>query len=104
MAAVGDRNARIGQRSDRRGDPGDHLEVDAGFGAGARLLAAASEDERIAALEPDDSLALAGEPQQQRGGFVLGTASGASWPRLPTLWHMLPAGIRSSSSRDASAS
>ena len=50
--AVRDRDARVGRRGDPGGDPRDDLERDAGLQADERLLAAAAEHERVAALEP----------------------------------------------------
>ena len=51
---MGDRDqGRGGHGRDRR-DARDDLERDAGLGERERLLAAAAEHERVAALEPDD--------------------------------------------------
>ena len=53
-AAVRDGDqCRGGNRRDRR-DAGDDLEVDPGLGERERFFAATTEDERVAALEPDD--------------------------------------------------
>ena len=54
-AAVGHRDARVGGGADGAGDPGDHLEGDAGGGQRLRLLAAAAEHERVTALQPHDA-------------------------------------------------
>ena len=51
--------------------PGHDLDVDAGVPAERELLAAAAEDVRVAALEPHDALALAGEVHEQRVDRVL---------------------------------
>ncbi|CAB4605069.1 unannotated protein [freshwater metagenome] len=50
----GDGNPGIGRHGDRRGDPRDHLVRETRRFEGGRFLAAAGEDERIAALETDD--------------------------------------------------
>ena len=55
VVAVGDRDAGVGRGGDPGGDAGDDLERDAGGGQRLGLLAAAAEDERVAALEPDDA-------------------------------------------------
>ena len=52
-------------QAERGGDAGHHLAGDAGCGQGLRLLAAAAEDERVAALQAHHALAFAGEPHQQ---------------------------------------
>src|SRR5437667_168960 len=51
-APVGDRDPGAGRDGHRAGDPRHDLERDPGPDAGQRLLAAAAEDERVAALEP----------------------------------------------------
>jgi hypothetical protein len=43
----------------------DDFELEPSLGEGERLLAAAAEDERIAALQPDDVAALAAERDEQ---------------------------------------
>jgi hypothetical protein len=53
VVAVRDRNARVGRRGDPGGDARHDLEGHAHPGQGLGLLAAATEDERIAALEAD---------------------------------------------------
>ncbi len=65
QAAMGQRNAGVGAAAGRRGDAGDDLEGDAGGGQSLRLLAAAAEGERIAALQPDDPAAAARQADQQ---------------------------------------
>ena len=57
---MGDRDPGVGGRGDAGGDPGHDLELDPGLAQRLALLAAAAEDERVAALEPDDALARAG--------------------------------------------
>ncbi len=71
VVAVGDRDAGVGGSGDPGGDPGDDLEGDAGVAQRLRLLAAATEDERVAALQPDDRAALARDPHQLRLGIGL---------------------------------
>ncbi len=53
-AAVGQRYAGVGRASGCGGDAGHDLEGDAMGGEMRRLLAAATEEKRIAALQPDD--------------------------------------------------
>ena len=55
VVAVGDRDPGVGGGGDPGGDPGDDLELDPGRAQRLALLAAAAEDERVAALEPDDA-------------------------------------------------
>ncbi len=55
VVAVGDRDAGVGGRGDPGGDPGDDLELDPGGAQRFALLAAAAEDERVAALQPHDA-------------------------------------------------
>ena len=55
-AAVRDRDARVGERGDAGGDAGHDLEGDAGGAQRQRLLAAAAEHERVAALQAHDRL------------------------------------------------
>ena len=78
MTPIGDRDARVGERADRRAHARHDLERDARRGAGARLLAAAAEHVRVAALETHDGAALAREPTSSalisscvRGGSVV---------------------------------
>ena len=52
-AAVGDRDADRSRHRDRARDAGDDLDVDPGGPARSYLLAAATEDVRVAAHEPD---------------------------------------------------
>ena len=70
-AAMGERDA--GDRGHRDGarDARHDLDVDAGVAAERDLLAAAPEDERVAALEPHDLLAVAGEGDEQLVDGVL---------------------------------
>ena len=51
VVAVGERNAGVGRGADRRRHARAHLEGDAMLGQRLDLLAAAAEQERIAALE-----------------------------------------------------
>ena len=69
---MGDRHARIGRHGDRRGDPGHDLVGDAGLAQRLRLLAAAAEDERVAALEAHDERARAAVLDQRLRRLVLG--------------------------------
>ena len=57
---MGDRNAGEGGRGDRRRHAGHDLEGDAGAHEGQRFLAAASENEGIAGIEANHSLAATG--------------------------------------------
>ena len=61
-------------RGDRRRDAGHHLAVDAGVGEGLCFLASPAEHERVATLQPNDLLALAGEPHEQDVDEVLSDA------------------------------
>ncbi len=72
---MGDRDA--GQTGGRHGgaEAGDDLAGDAGLGQGERLLAAAPEDERVAALEPHHAAAAAGGADEQRVDRFLGGAA-----------------------------
>ena len=65
-AAMRDGNARVRRRGDARRHARHDLERHARLGERLRLLAAAAEDERIAALEPHDALPLAPELDEQR--------------------------------------
>ena len=64
--AVRERDGRRRRRAQRRGDAGDHLEGNARGRELLGLFSAASEDERIAALEADDVLALEGPLDDER--------------------------------------
>ena len=57
--AMRDGDSREQRRGNRAGDAGNDLAGNAGRGERQRLFPAASEDERIAALEPDDAMAAA---------------------------------------------
>ena len=57
VVAVGDRDARVGGGRDAGGDAGHDLELDPGLAQRFALLAAAAEDERVAALQPHHALA-----------------------------------------------
>ena len=65
-AAVGDRHAGVGGRGDGGSDAGDDLEGDAGGCERERFLAAAAEDEGVAALEAHDAHARRG-PSRRAG-------------------------------------
>ena len=67
-AAMGDGDQCRGRHGRDRRDAGDDLEGNAGLGERERLLAAATEDERVAALEPDD--VEAGRRRRRRAGCV----------------------------------
>ena len=69
--AVGDGDAGVGGRGDAGRHPGHDLERDAGLREHERLLAAAAEHERVAALEAHDALARAGVLEQQAVRVVL---------------------------------
>ena len=55
--AVRDGDAGVGGRGDAGGDAGHDLELDPGLAQPQRLLAAAAEHERVAALQPHHALA-----------------------------------------------
>ena len=68
---MGDRDAgRRGHRADRR-YPRNDLELESGLGERERLLAAAAEDERVAALEADDVEPAAPVEHEQAADFAL---------------------------------
>ena len=69
--AVGEREAELGGRALRRGNAGNDLDRDIGSLAGRDFLGCAAEDQRIAALEAHDALALFGEAHHQRIDVVL---------------------------------
>ena len=71
-APVGDRDAGRARDRDRAGDAGDDRAGDAGLGERLELLHAAAEDVRVAALEPDDRLALLGVLDQRVVDGLLG--------------------------------
>jgi hypothetical protein len=56
--ARGQRDSRVCRDGGGRAHPGHHLESDAGRGQRLALLGPAPEDERVATLEPHDSLAV----------------------------------------------
>ena len=57
VVAVGDRDAGVGAGRDAGRDPRHDLELDPGLAQRLALLAAAAEDERVAALQPHHALA-----------------------------------------------
>ena len=71
-AAVGDGNAAGRSRSHRAGDPWHAFDRHAGGAAGEHLFAPASEDERVAALEPHDAVALQGSLDDHVVDLILG--------------------------------
>ena len=71
VVAMGEGNARIGRRADRRGNARADLKRDPLRGERFDLLAAAAEHEGIAALETQHPLALLGELDQQRADLAL---------------------------------
>ena len=77
-AAVGQRQAGVGRRPQRRRHAGNDLVIDAGLGQRFRLFAAAAEHERVAALEADHAPAGAGrlDHLQMDAGDALGMAAG----------------------------
>ena len=79
---MGDRDAGVGGHSDRRRDAGHHLERDAGGRERFRLLAAAPEDERVAALEANDAFALARLGDEQVVDLLLAEAGAALLRRV----------------------
>ncbi len=66
------RDARVGRPTDCRADPGDDLEQDTRIRELGRLLAAAGEDHRVAALEPGDDPSLFRVLDDDLVDFVLG--------------------------------
>lgn len=76
--AVGEGDTGDRRHRDRAGDARNDLDLDSGFAAECHLLATASEDERVAALQPHDLLAVAGEGDEEfvdrvlRHGMVAG--------------------------------
>ena len=69
---MGQRRARGGGGGQRRGDAGDDPAVHARGAAGFELIATATEDERIAALQANDGQALERKGDQHAVDFVLG--------------------------------
>ena len=69
---VGHRNAGVGRRRDARRHAGHHLHRDAPGRQMGRLLAAPAKQKGIAALEPHDQTAAAGQLHQHRIGTGLG--------------------------------
>ncbi len=63
---MGERDPGIGEPADARRDPRHDAERDAGGCERQRLLAAAAEDTRVAALEAQHPVAFPGEPDQPR--------------------------------------
>ena len=65
VVAIGQRDARVGRRADRGRDARHDFERDAGAAQHPQFLAAAAEDERVAALEAHDRAAAARVFDQQ---------------------------------------
>ena len=65
--AVGERNPGIGEPTAPGADAGNDAKRHAGLDQCEALLAAATEDERIAALEPEDAAAVAGVTDEPAG-------------------------------------
>ena len=78
VVAVRERHAQRRGGGQPRGDAADDAHVDAGFVQGLQLLAAAAEDERIAALEAHDLLALARRRHHQLVDEALRRAAAAA--------------------------
>ena len=68
---MGDRDAGVGGGGDAGGDPRHHLELDPGLAQRFALLAAAAEDERVAALQPHHALAGARRLDQPLADLLL---------------------------------
>ncbi|MCX6624983.1 MAG: hypothetical protein NTY38_28770, partial [Acidobacteria bacterium] len=68
---MSERDAGISGDAERRGYARNHFEGDAGGRERFHLLAAAAEDEGIAALEADDGLPLARLFDQHGGDLLL---------------------------------
>ncbi len=62
---MGQRNSGVSRRCDRRGHAGNDLERNAVGAQGLGLFAAAAEDERVAAFQTHDVVALPGPLHQQ---------------------------------------
>ena len=77
VVAVGDRDPGVGGRRDAGGHPRHDLELDPGRAQRLALLAAAAEDERVAALEPHDALARRGRLDQPLADLLLGNRGNA---------------------------
>ena len=71
VVAVGQRDARIRRHAGGGGDAGHHLERHAVLDQGFDFLAAAAEDEGIAALQAQGALAFLGEAHQQQVDLLL---------------------------------
>ena len=78
VVAMGQRNAGIGRHRSCRGHARDDLEGDAVVDEFLGLLAAAAEDEGVAALEPRHDLALFRLPDDEAIDLVLGQRVAAS--------------------------
>jgi len=68
---MSDRDAGIGEPANARRDPRHDAERDAGCGEGQRLLAASSENARIAALKAQHPATLKGRLNQSRRNIRL---------------------------------
>ena len=68
---MGERNARVSRNAKRRSNAGDDFERNAGVGQSFGLFAAATEDERIAAFQPDDVAAALAAFDKQRADLFL---------------------------------
>ena len=71
VVAVGDGDAGIGGCRDPGRDAGHDLELDPRRAQRLALLAAAPEDERVAALQPNHALAAARRLDQHRADLTL---------------------------------
>jgi hypothetical protein len=85
---MGHWDARVGRRRDPRRYPRHHLEADAGGGERLRLLAAAAEHERVAALQAHDPVPGSSELDELRVDLLL---RGSRCPRL--LAHVAELGV-----------
>src|SRR5687768_15358709 len=89
---MGDGNPGVSGRGDSRRDARHDLEWNGRVVAGLRFFAAAAEDERIAALEPDHALSLARELDDQRvdvllrNRFLRFSGSDAALTNIVQLW------------------
>jgi len=75
--AVGDRDAHDGRHRERARQPGDDVDGDAGVAARLDLLETTAEDEAVAALEADDTLAREGALDDQPVDLLLPRGSPA---------------------------
>ena len=69
--AMGDRNAGIGKPADACRNAGNDAYVDSGLNKCLGFLAPTAENERVAALQPQHTLVLAGKLDQPKRDVAL---------------------------------